>query len=468
MRLSRRDVLYIFIAAIGLLSGLLYVKNSCCDVVYSDYIRLVDEYLPDVMDPGKFFMPDILTRVPAAFLARAVNVELFGFSVTFDRLLTLSGFALCSAALALYSRKKGIGLFGFAALIFILYSLNKWEIYINGSAWAHVVSFGLFFSYYYLFDGYARGDMREALPILCVLPFVILLFAGEYIASFSAIALLFAALLVFFPKAFSEGRSSLESKGQRARGGLVFLCLLIPLLLYLISRSFAQWEHAGSTELGFSEFFLTDPLFIPSFFVKSFAGVIVGGEAIGTLTASFGDSGREVFTLLSGLLVIGSYVTAIYIYLRERMYRETVFPMMLLLSGGFNHVLVTLSRWIFEDSSYGLSSRYAAQFSIGVLGIFIIFFLFLKKKRSAYIKGSLSILIILFLAGNCYTCYQEIKKMPYREQNYEAMAEAMKNHEAYGEEELARILEWHKDPETMLHAIEILEDNGLNVFRDKN
>ena len=48
---------------LGVLFCLWYVKNATCDVVYSDYIRLVNSYLPDVYDPDKFFVPDVLTRI---------------------------------------------------------------------------------------------------------------------------------------------------------------------------------------------------------------------------------------------------------------------------------------------------------------------------------------------------------------------------------------------------------------------
>ena len=71
----------------GVLFCLWYVKNATCDVVYSDYIRLVNSYLPDVYDPDKFFVPDVLTRIPINYLCRIVNVELFGFSITFERVL---------------------------------------------------------------------------------------------------------------------------------------------------------------------------------------------------------------------------------------------------------------------------------------------------------------------------------------------------------------------------------------------
>ena len=65
-----RYLLYLLPVLLGVLFSLWYIRNAACDVVYSDYIRLIDSYLPEVTDPARFFVPDILTRIPAAFPAR--------------------------------------------------------------------------------------------------------------------------------------------------------------------------------------------------------------------------------------------------------------------------------------------------------------------------------------------------------------------------------------------------------------
>ena len=145
----------------GLIFLLWYVRSAGYDVVYTDYIRLIAEYLPDVDDIKRLLVPDILTRIPATFLARFINYSSFGFSVTFDRLLAIGGIGLMAIVLALYSYKYKVG-YGWQAVIFIvLFSLNKWEILLNGTAWAHVVSFGLFFINYYLMDWLWRKKKKN-------------------------------------------------------------------------------------------------------------------------------------------------------------------------------------------------------------------------------------------------------------------------------------------------------------------
>ena len=143
---------YGLIPVLGLLFLLWYIRSAGADVVYSDYIRIIDEYLPDVSDLSRLLVPDILTRIPASFAARAFNVRTFGFSVTFDRMLTLAGMGLIALVLYTYMYRHRIGFFWQLVTGIILFSLNKWEILLNGTAWAHVVSFGLFFLNYQLLD----------------------------------------------------------------------------------------------------------------------------------------------------------------------------------------------------------------------------------------------------------------------------------------------------------------------------
>ena len=117
-------------------------------MVYSDYIRLINSYLPDVWDPEKFFVPDLLTRIPVNYLERGINVELFGYSVAFDRVMGVLAFGLSALAIGIYARRQRIGLFWYGAAMVIMFSLNKWEMLYNGTGWAHFLAFAFFFFNY--------------------------------------------------------------------------------------------------------------------------------------------------------------------------------------------------------------------------------------------------------------------------------------------------------------------------------
>ena len=55
----------------------------------------------------KFFVADLLTRIPVNFLERGLNVMIFGYSVTVDRIMGILGFGLSALVIGRYSRKKG-------------------------------------------------------------------------------------------------------------------------------------------------------------------------------------------------------------------------------------------------------------------------------------------------------------------------------------------------------------------------
>ena len=445
-------LLCLLLTALGGIFLLWYIRAAGADVVYSDYIRIVEEYLPDALDPQKLFVPDILTRIPATFLQRFINVELFSYSVTFDRICSALGITGCALMTALYMHKERMSALWFIPIATVTFSLNKWEIILNGTAWAHTVAFAMFFLNYLLLDSYYEGrGSKWGRTALCIMPFIILLFSGEYIASYAAV------MVVAYIFCMLEQRDRIYIRG--------LVCTLAALGLYLLSRHFAVWEHAGATDMSLMEVVAEDPLFIPRLFIKSFAGAVLGQQAMADFygpAMPLSDS----WVLLIGVLVIGAYIFAIALYIRHSLWKRSIYPMILMLSGGFNHVLVTASRWIFLNDDYGLSSRYGAQFMIGIIGILLTFALYFKvrDKEKKRCGALMMILTVLIFAGSILTTRAELAIVPYREQNYEALRQAVLDYRSYEPEELAGLLEWDKSEDTMYRALEILEDNRLNVF----
>ena len=53
-----------------------------------------------------------------------------------------------------------------------------------------------------------------------------------------------------------------------------------------------------------------------------------------------------------------------------------------------NHLLILVSRYIFmPNADYGMSSRYALQYQIGILGILLTFALAAQKQRGKRNRG---------------------------------------------------------------------------------
>ncbi len=465
---TQQFIKYLILPVLGILFTALYIGAASVDVVYSDYIRIINEYLTDVTDISKLLVPDVLTRIPMTYFARLVNVLSFDYSVTFDRVLCVIGLAVMAITSARYLYRHDISLRWQIAFYIVLFSLNKWEILLNGTSWPHLVSFGLFFASYSCLDLVWNGesDSRDEL-MLCSFPIIMLLFAGEYIVSYACTMILICAMGLVL-----GGANSMAGKREHAIFKRVIVSAVFALFLYILSRHFAVWEHAGATEQGLLETIAANPRFLPKFLIKSFAGTVIGKEVIDSMVPG-GAAMPGKLVLLTGAIVILVYFLALVLYFQNDMLEKTVFPLMLIISGGANHVLVTMARWIFLRDDYALSSRYGAQFMVGILGIILVFAMFNRQRRpyrrvderrrniTRALAGGLTILIVL---GNCYTDWRELRIAKYRKANYRQMAEALVDYEQYDEEELVKVLEWHKDPAELYSAIEILKSNRLNVF----
>ena len=85
-----------------------------------------------------------------------------------------------------------------------------------------------------------------------------------------------------------------------------------------------------------------------------------------------------------------------------------------------------------------------------------------------------TVFCIAILIGNGYTTYREIQKAPYREENFEKMAEMapqipfMSDHELKEHsKEIDDLYEYRKGTDKIRDAFRILEENHLNIFRDR-
>ena len=52
---NKKSYVYIGLPVLGMIFYLAYIRRSAIDMVYSDYIRLINSYLPDVWNPDDGF-----------------------------------------------------------------------------------------------------------------------------------------------------------------------------------------------------------------------------------------------------------------------------------------------------------------------------------------------------------------------------------------------------------------------------
>lgn len=460
-----KKYMYIGLPILGVLFYLCYIRIAAIDMVYSDYIRLINSYLPDVWNPDKFFVGDLLTRIPANYLERIINVTFFGYSVTFDRVLGILGFGLSAVVVGMYCKKKEIGIGWYAVIMAVMFSLNKWEMLYNGTGWAHFTAFACFFYNYLVLDRVYEGRAKKGDFVrLAVLPAVITLgIAGPYCAVY------IMTLLLSYGFIFAADRLSGRKNGGIFEGKQIVILLtgaLLPLLAYIWSNSKAVYVHAGAVEGSLLGTFFQEPKFFLKFLLKAFASSVFGVEFISRRMSGL----PNLFWYLVGAVVVASYLLAVFMNFYYGIYKKTLMPLMFLAGGAMNHLIVMVSRWIFMKDTYGMSSRYALQYQVGVVGILLTFALVYKKKQDAETKknivvhGIAILIAAMFLAGNLLTTVEEFNHGKHRKNYNMEVKEIVLNFENEDEETLKTKLEYHK-PGTK-EALRILKENGWNIFKN--
>lgn len=475
----KRRVSLGFPVALGILFYIWYIFHASDNVAYSDYIRLINSYLPDVMNPAKFFVPDILTRVPITYLGRIINVKLFGYNTYFDMILGVLSLGAGAAVLAIYTeRNRSVGYLSFLLIQFVYFSLNKWEMMTNGTGWVCTLSISGFLFHFAVLDHAAVTRCQNVSDriLLAVLPILlVVLAAGPYSGGYAVI------LVLAYGALWLADRHTNICRRTWCIGALT---TILSMVLYLWSNSQAVYVHRGAvTDVSITQEFAAQPLFFLRFLLKAVASSVIGVAQIQELEANSMWFVRLHLVYLLGAVVFAAYLLALYLNVRFQLYKRTIFPLLLVLSGGCNHLLVLAARWIFLKDEYGMSSRYEIQYQMGIVGILLTFALVWRilrenlqvqetgKKAGVPEKRPVRVLVefcmlaftVLAVCGNVWTTRAEIRTAPYRKEYLQISRKLGLNYRTASDEDLETYL--HNDPDAVRDAMRILEENHLNIFR---
>ena len=315
---------------LGILFYIWYIFHSSDNVAYSDYIRLVNSYLPDVTNPAKFFVPDILTRVPITYLGRIINVKLFGYNTYFDMILGVLSLGAGAAVLALYAeRNRSVGYLSFLLIQFVYFSLNKWEMMTNGTGWVCTLSITGFLFHFAVLDHAAATRCRNMSDrvLLAILPILlVVLVAGPYSGGYAVILVLaYGALWLADRRGGAETSSRSWSRKCRRTWCIGALTTVLAMVLYLWSNSQAVYVHRGAvTDVSIAQEFAAQPLFFLRFLLKAVASSVIGVAQIQELEAGSPWFVRLHLVYLLGLAVFVSYLLALYLNVRFQLYKKTI------------------------------------------------------------------------------------------------------------------------------------------------
>ena len=478
------------------LAILFYVLLSTTDVLYSDYIRLVNSYLGKPFQLGDLLQKDILTRIPLTYFFREINRYSFGYTLIFDRVLGVLGLFLASKPLLLFMRKKQLPFLQQLLFLLLFYSLNKWEMLLNGSGYIHFLAFSVFYDYFYALD--QAFSKKSSLLVLSIYPPFILLVAGPY-----CLAVFLSCFALFFFLVL--GKKLWDMKGTI----LLLISNGLCLFLYLLSNHYAVYEYAGAESISLREVLQNHLLFVVKFIFYGFSSMLVSGENLEKLLRDGAIQGKGVVLLGAFVLFFYIFMTLLYLWkffassnnsgtktfatknkeafssqqrqMAEQKQTDTnaltgenvgesfyfgLLPGLLLLHGLASHALVFLTRYMFLKESYAFQSRYALQYQSALLGAFLLLFLWKNENRASLgqkartSQGRLAFCLLIsgiFLLGTLWTDRSEWGKSMYRREHYERMWAYSHDLSAYSDEELEDVFEYRHGGERIRKAFAIWE-----------
>lgn len=481
---TRTNPLWYLPVVLGVLFILSYVWLATDNVAISDYIRLIIAYLPDTLNPAKFFVPDILTRAPLTYLFRWINVTFFAYNTEFDIVLGVISLGLGALAFGWWARKREIGTFWYLAVLIVWFGLNKWEMLGNGTGWVCILSLSGFLYSFILLDFTAKKDALSSgqLRLSALLPLILTFtVTGVYCAAYIAVYVLGCLMLSWNEiRLAGEGPGSFFAGSTRRlknwRNGS--LIAVLSLGLFVLSNHFAVWEYSGAYEGSITEIFFRNPLFFVRFLLNSFASDLVDRERLEDFVSRHQIHGGQAVLFL-GACVLVLYLWALIMNLRRELWKQSPLPLLLILYSGLSHLLILVSRTRFLNDHYGMSSRYAIQYEMGIIGILLTFALLLagpqtargasrKKKpetrpvRNLFLHAFCVISVFAILGGSIYTTACEYQFGHYRKEFLQKSREVALNYRTASDEEIQEYLQ--KDGEHARKAMAILEENHLNVF----
>ncbi len=477
-----KKLIYYGLPLLGLFLMLWYIKDATYDIVYSDYIRIVNKYLPDVWAPENFFRADVLTRIPVNYPERALNLALFHYSTTFDMALGALGLTVSAEVLGRYCDTKEVGAGWYVFLMFLMFGLDKWEMLTNGTGWVHFWAFAFFYYHYMVFDRvlYGRQKKYDRILLLVLPPVITLCIAGPYCAVYSVVMIL-SYLAVWIAGAWQRKKTGENDLPMSPKYCLVcIIMVVIPLLLYMWSDSYAIEDHDGALKISLFEMLGQDALFFPQFVIRALASMVVGEETLFELEeAGIFSAGMEY---VLGIMLAVAYLAALWLNIKDRLYEKTLVPLMLLFAGMGNHAIVMLSRYIYARTDYGMSSRYALQYQAGLFGIILTFALVRKyaagrreaaagrQKKISAAAGTVLIFAFcaVLFAGHAWTDVREIQKAPYREEYGKNIGNMALQYEVTSDDDLRATFDYRPSREEsaadIRRALRILKENHLNIF----
>ena len=440
--------LYYFCIA-GLLFLFFYIQLAGYNIVYADYIRIVNRYLSTENIPSlsEMWAPSAGHRALGYFPFLYFNVRFLAFNTQFEMILGIVGVFLSSLVVVRFFLKQQLNFYSGLVALLLVFSLNKWELFLNGTGWTIFFAFACMYLNFYLVDAvFIDGkDSWNNKFLLYLLPILTIPgFAGGYSVAYTVTMVSF--LCAIYTIAKTNKRFILTQ--------LSLFIVLQAVYLYNLPVAVEKQNFLSVVGSNFSYLFY--------FYMASFASTIIGQETF------FAGNYPEYWVRGVGIVVILNYYLALVLYFKNNLYKKTFFPLMMIQFSLLSHCIILYTRFGFNSISYSMSSRYQPMYLLGIIGMLSIF-AYCRENRLLSVKfmgknmaGLMAVFLVgTLVAGNVATTLDEIRKIPYRHSAYKAFETIALNYKNESDQSLQRL---QSQGAEVRRALVTLEKRQLNLF----
>lgn len=506
MQKIKNLILPIILSSVGYLFLVYYILNGSEDVVASDYIRIINYYLPDVHNLSLLLSWEGISRIPITFLFRIINVDVFHYSVYFDKIIGIVGLFLFNFIVLYFiskNLKNNILKFLISCLAtIIVFSLISWEMILNGTGYPHFIAIGLYSLIYYLYsfsfnNEKNKSNVKSSLFIIFIF-LVSILAAGPYMVAPIVTIILFSIINMF----------KSNTKNKLTFASMFMLTGFFNYILVFLARyKFLNDEYGMSSRYAIQYMFLTIGIILTlAIYIDDFL-LNDSKKVYESFTYFQNDKNTKSKLNIKYIFLIVFCVLALMLYMKSNSTGEALVPV------GIKDV--SLTEVLFKDITFlfsfmikSLASsiigvetyKYAITFgtatdkiiyAVGIIYLIIVFYcLYIHIRMFLYMSGIKNIynqkkdykkynfinkfkflicsfFMVAFFAGHMLTNYSEITKMPVRKYIYQNLKNIALYIENTPDDELPDIFEYHRGSDKIKNAIDILKKNKLNIFYEK-
>lgn len=475
--LFKRHWLFITILLLFFTAYIFYLRRTTADIPYMDTIRHIELYVRDffngTLSLGDLWRAQMEHRLFGQIIFFLINVNFFHLN-TLVEVYGCAVFILISCVVAYLTYYKFFSRefdqnqnykYYFPLIIVLLFSWNQWELITLS------ISSSIFFRIILLLITFAMADnivssnyQKKSVFYLLfslVLTFLILGFAGG-----SYPAVIISLFLILLLGIILKKNNRKNSKIWMIFGVLTFLFfILVFLYMYNIGEgNVATYTSTSERLMGIINIFTKDFVNAVKFGLLYFAGSFVS-------ITIFAERTPLIISMLIGAIVVLFYALGIFLFIKIKLYKKTIYPILLILYNFLMMAMIMLARLSF-GYQYAMSSRYTTDSVLGLIGLLWIFIYYIEskrkitKKKSEQIIVALSYTIMITILLSQATIYLEEWRMgPYRKHNFQYLQQIALNIDNYSDDQLAP---FQANAKQVRIAVAIMKEYQLSVFRNNN